>query len=59
MRLLYLCFFIIGLNFQTFFIEQELINIHKHNAVLVLIPLYWVFGDYKLLKAVRYVRQRT
>ena len=49
-------FFIIGLNFQTISVKQELIDVHKHNSVFVLITLYWAFGDYKLLEAVRYMR---
>ena len=56
MQLLCLCFFIIALNSQTILIKQEFIDIHKNNPILVLITLYWVFGDYKLLEAVRYMR---
>ena len=57
MQLLCLCFFIIGLNFQTISVKQELIDVHKNNPILILITLYRVFCDYKLLETVRYIYQ--
>ena len=60
MSLLYLCFFIIGLNFQVSLIEQELIDVHKYDYVFVLIAFYRVFGDYNLSEVIRrYIHQRA
>ena len=53
----FVMFFTISLNFQAFFIEQELINAHKYDSVFVLVAFYRVFGNYKLLEVIRYVHQ--